>query len=226
MLTVFIRAVLLYILVIFALRLMGKRQLGELQPTELVITILISNIASLPIEDPSIPMTMGAIPILVLVAFELVISNITLKSKWFREFISGSPVIVIDNGKILQPALHKLRFSIDDLLESLREQDVFDISNVQYAIVETTGKVSVLQKFQSQTVTPSMLHLEGIDISPPVVVVSDGNIIKESLSRYQISQKWLEKTIKSSKNEVQNIFLMTVDEKLNYYIVPKQGHAS
>ena len=115
MLVVFLRAAFLYVLVTFSLRLMGKRQLGELQPTELVITILISNIASLPIEDANIPMVLGAIPVLVLVAFELVVSNISLQSKGFRSMVSGKPVIVIQNGQLDQRKLRKLRFSIDDL---------------------------------------------------------------------------------------------------------------
>ena len=222
MLTVFIRAILLYILVIFALRLMGKRQLGELQPTELVITILISNIASLPVEDPSIPMVMGAIPILVLVAFELIVSNISLKSKRFRQFISGSPVVVISEGKIIQQALHNLRFSIDDLMESLREQSIFNIEDVQYAIVETTGKVSILQKFDAQNTTPKMLHLNGESVNPPVIVISDGKLVQDSIQKYQISQSWLNMFIKKNGQSIQNVFLMTVDPQLHTYIIPKE----
>ena len=117
---VFIRAILLYLLIIFCLRLMGKRQLGELQPSELVITILISNIASLPIEDNSIPMIMGVVPIVVLVGFELIISSISLRSKRFRTLVSGKPMIIVRNGQIDQSAMKKLRFSIDDLMETLR----------------------------------------------------------------------------------------------------------
>lgn len=221
MLTVFIRAILLYVLVIFSLRLMGKRQLGELQPTELVITILISNIASLPVEDPSIPMAMGAIPILVLVAFELAVSNVSLKSRKFRKFISGSPMIIISEGKIVQKALHDLRFSIDDLMESLREQQIFNVEDVHFAIVETTGKVSVLQKFSAQSTTPKMLKLDGEDKDPPLVVVSDGEIIKNALSQYKITQTWVEDTLKQESKNICDVFLMTVDKKLKYYIVPK-----
>lgn len=223
MLIVFIRAILLYLLVIFALRLMGKRQLGELQPSELVITILISNIASLPIEDPSIPMITGVIPILALVAFELYISNISLRSRSFRKLISGSPVVVIADGEIDQKALHALRFSIDDLMESLRTQNIFDIREVHYAIVETTGSVSVLQKYGSQNVTPDMLKLQGADISPPLVIISDGKLVPDAMEKYQISQSWLQKTLKKEKQSLKNVFLMTADQQLRYYIVPKSN---
>ena len=127
---VFIRAILLYLLIIFCLRLMGKRQLGELQPSELVITILISNIASLPIEDNSIPMIMGMVPIVVLVGFELIISGISLHSRRFRTLVSGKPVVLIQNGQIDQSAMKQLRFSIDDLMETLRGKSVFDLRDM------------------------------------------------------------------------------------------------
>lgn len=221
MLTVLIRAILLYILIIFSLRLMGKRQLGELQPTELVITILISNIASLPIEDTSIPMVTGAIPILILVAFELFVSNISLRNRTFRKFISGSPIFVIKGGQIDQKALHTLRFSIDDLMESLRAQNIFDVRDVQYAVVETTGSVSILQKYESQTVTPQMLNLKGESTEPPLVIVSDGKPVKEAMCQYQITEQWLERILKTEKQPLKDIFLMTADKQKKYYIVPK-----
>ena len=156
MLVVFFRAVILYILVTLCLRLMGKRQLGELQPAEFVITILISNIASLPIEDTNIPMVLGLIPVFVLVAFEVIVSTLSLSSKRFRSIMSGKPVIVIYNGQIDQEKLKQLRFSIDDLMESLRQQGVFRVQDVWYAIVETTGKVSVMQRFEDDN-RPALL---------------------------------------------------------------------
>ena len=221
MLIIFVRAIFLYILIIFSLRLMGKRQLGELQPTELVITILISNLASLPIENTAIPMTVGIIPIMVLVACELIVSNVALKNRNFRLFLSGRPIIVISEGVVDQKALHKLRFSIDDLMESLRSQGVFDIKDVHYAIVETTGTVSVLQKFEAQTVTPKMINLKGENDSFPIVVISDGKLVEQSLQQYNIPMDWLNKNLKKNKQSLSSVFLMTVDKKLEYYLVPK-----
>ncbi len=223
MLTVLFRAALLYILIIFALRLMGKRQLGELQPTELVITILISNIASLPIEDPSIPMIMGIIPIFVLVAFELIVSNLSLKNRAFRKFISGNPIVIIQDGVLNQSALHELRFSIDDLMESLREQNIFNLSDVHYAIVETTGKVSVLQKFEAQTTTPDMFELKGQDKNPPVLLISDGKLIKENLNESHVSKSWLETILKQEHIKISEVFLMTVDQQQDYHLIRKNG---
>lgn len=223
MLTVLFRAALLYILIIFALRLMGKRQLGELQPTELVITILISNIASLPIEDPSIPMVMGIIPIFVLVAFELIVSNLSLKNRAFRKFISGNPIVIIQDGVLNQSALHELRFSIDDLMESLREQNIFNLSDVHYAIVETTGKVSVLQKFEAQTTTPDMFGLKGQDKNPPILLISDGKLIKENLNESHVSKSWLETILKQEHIKISEVFLMTVDQQQDYHLIRKNG---
>lgn len=221
MLVVFIRAVLLYFLVIFCMRLMGKRQLGELQPSELVTTILISNIAALPIEDTNIPMILGAVPILALVMFEFAVSNLSLKSKRFRAFFSGNPVVIIKDGVINQKQLKKLRFSIDDLMEALRENGIFDIKDVNYAIVETTGKVSVLQKYTAQTITPEMLGINGADQKTPLVVISDGAIISSSLEIFGFSMDWLNRKLKSKNLNAKDVFLMTINESGEEYIVPK-----
>jgi uncharacterized membrane protein YcaP (DUF421 family) len=217
---VFIRAILLYLLIIFCLRLMGKRQLGELQPSELVITILISNIASLPIEDNSIPMIMGVVPIVVLVGFELIISSISLRSKRFRTLVSGKPMIIVRNGQIDQSAMKKLRFSIDDLMETLRGKSIFDIRDVQYAIVETTGQVNILQKHAAQTVTAQMLDLKGKDADPPAVIISDGKVIRTALDAYGLTDAWLASTLRENRYTEQDIFLMTADRSCKYFIVP------
>lgn len=222
MLTVFIRAALLYLLIIFSLRLMGKRQLGELQPSELVITILISNIASVPIEDPATPMVLGIVPVLVLVGFELIVSNLSLRFRPFRKLLSGNAMVVIKDGKIDQKALHDLRFSIDDLMESLREQGIFSVEDVYFAIVETTGKISVLERHRAQTVTSAMLHVKGKDENPPILLISDGKLLEDSLQRYQIKREWVENILTKEKRSLAEIFLMTANETGSYYIVPKE----
>lgn len=219
---VLIRAILLYLLIIFCLRLMGKRQLGELQPSELVITILISNIASLPIEDNSIPMTMGVTPIIVLAAFELITSSISLKSKRFRTLVSGRPMVIIRNGEIDQAAMRKLRFSIDDLMESLRAQSVFHLEDVQYAVVETTGKVSILQKHAAQPATAGMLQIKGTDADPPAVIISDGEFIQSALDSCKLTQKWVEAVLHKQGLQPEEVFLMTADQSEQYWIVRRQ----
>ncbi len=220
---VFIRAVLLYFLVIFCMRLMGKRQLGELQPSELVTTILISNIAALPIEDTDIPMILGAIPILALVIFEFAVSALSLKSKRFRSFFSGNPVVIIKDGIINQGLLKKLRFSIDDLTEALRENGIFDLRDVHYAIVETTGKVSVLQKHTTQPLTPKLLDIKVVEPKPPLVVISDGRIISSALELLGFSEEWLTRKLAAKSLKTKDIFLMTLNEAGEEYVVTKSA---
>lgn len=221
MFIVFFRAVFLYISISFFMRLMGKRQLGEFQPSELVTTILISNIASLPIEDTNIPMLYALIPIIVLVSFELIVSNISLKSKPFRNFISGNPITIIENGIINQKMLCRLRLSVDDLMESLRQNNVFDFTEVAYAITETNGKISVLLKHNAQTATAKMINAKEQPVTYPLVVVSDGRLVFNAMSKYNINYEWLQKIINTSCSSMHDIFIMTVDEHLNYNIVLK-----
>jgi len=219
---VFFRAILLYLLIIFVMRLMGKRQLGELQPSELVTTILISNIASLPIEDTAIPMTAGAVPIVVLAGFEMIMSSITLHNKSLRTLMSGRPMVIIKDGKLDQKALKKMRFSIDDLMESLRGSGVFDLKDVWYAVVETTGKVSVMQRFPARTVTAQMAGIKGGDVSPPIVIISDGQLLHKAMSFYGLTPQWLEATLRREKIAQADIFLMTADENRQYQIIPRE----
>lgn len=141
-----IRTLILYIVVIFSVRFMGKRQIGQMQPTELVITILISNIATLSLEDPDAPLLTGVTTILFLVSFDVIISVFTMKSKKFRQFVSGSPQILISNGILDREKLKTLRMSEDDLTAALRGLNIFNISEVQFAVVETNGQISAYQK--------------------------------------------------------------------------------
>ncbi len=150
MLIVFIRGIFVYLTVIFAIRAMGKRQLGQLSPTELVITILISNIATLSMEDPDTPLLMGVVPILTLVCLDIFTSYAVLKSPRLRKIVSGSPKIIISQGKLDFKALRQLRLTVDDVEEALRQNGIFNVNQVQYAVVETTGNISVLEKKESK----------------------------------------------------------------------------
>ena len=158
---VFIRAVILYVLLIFTVRLMGKRQIGELQPSELAITILISNIATLPVEDTGIPLLTGIIPILTLAGLDVIMSWLGIKSRTIRRFTCGKPVIIISGGQLDQKKMQSIRFTVDDLAASLRSQGIFDISEVQLAVVETTGTLSVYQKYSARNVTNGDMELNG-----------------------------------------------------------------
>lgn len=222
MLIIFLRALILYVLVIFSVRLMGKRQIGELQPSELVITILVSNIATLPIEDINLPILTGIIPIISLVCFDVIMSAVTLKSKKVRKIVSGSPRIIVINGTIDQRAMKQLRYSLDDLMESLREQGIFDVTEVQYAIVETTGKVSVLQKKDYQPLTLDITeNKNSASQNPPQVIIDDGVIIKKALNVLNLNDKWLNGILNKNKVKAKDVFLLSSDEDKNYTLIKK-----
>lgn len=221
MLIVFIRAIILYILIIFSIRLMGKRQLGELAPSELVVTILVSNIATLPIEDINIPLVMGVIPILTLVCLDVLMSLVTLKYRSVRKLVSGSAKIIISDGRIDQAMLKKLRFSTDDVMESLRGLQIFDISQVQYAIVETTGKISAYLKDDYQTVTNERFSHKSPQ-NPPTLLIDNGVLIKGALGEIHKSQKWLEGVLRQQKTKIGDIFYMSADKAGKYTLIKKE----
>ncbi|MDO4155725.1 MAG: DUF421 domain-containing protein [Oscillospiraceae bacterium] len=221
--TILIRALILYFVVIFAVRLMGKRQLGELQPSELVITILISNIATLPLEDPSIPLLPGILPILSMVCFEVITSWFTLKSRRLRQIICGSPKIIIRNGQLEQDTLRELRFSLDDLMTALRGNQVFSLEEIQFAIVETTGSVSVYLKKEHQPLTLQDVDLHPKTIDPPVTLISDGKISRTALHSLQKETSWLTAELQRRQLQAKNIFLLTADQNGICTCIPKKN---
>ena len=222
MIIVFIRAIVLYALIIFAIRLMGKRQIGELQPSELVITILVSNIATLPLEDPSLPMLMGIIPIIVLVCLDVIMSGLTLKFRRLRTIVSGNPKIIIKDGVIDQEQMRILRFSIDDLMESLHAYNIFDITEVQFAIVETTGQISVYQKFPYQSATNGLLKIKGKTSNPPAIIIDDGVLIEDALSSIGFDNTWLNTLLNEKKLTAKEVFLLTASDDGTYNLIKRE----
>lgn len=220
---ILLRSLILYVLVIFAIRLMGKRQLGELQPSELVITILVSNIATLPIEDADIPVLLGVTPIFALVCFEVITSWLGLHFPKLRKAVSGSPKIIIRGGKVDPYVMRELRFSVDDLLMALRGQDVFDISEVQFAIVETTGSISVMKKQADDTPVRSDIGLEPKSSDPPMLVVSDGKMIARTLDFLGLNDECINRILKKASVKLSEVLIMTADRCGNYYIAEKNS---
>ncbi len=218
-----IRALIVYIVVIFSVRLMGKRQLGELQPSELVITILVSNIATLSLEDTEIPLLRGILPILALVCFEVIVSWGSLKSVKLRRLISGSPKIIIRDGEIDQEMLHALRFSVDDLMSTLRTSGVFTVEEVQFAIVETNGSVSVYQKSQVQPASKKDVHAAQKDLDPPQIIVADGQLREKALEAIGQDRKWLDAVLRGKSISLTEVFLLTADKACSTHIVRRRN---
>ena len=219
MISVLIRTLIVYLVVIISLRIMGKRQLGELQPSDLVITILISNVATISLEDTEVPILHGIIPILELVLFEMIISWISLHSVKVRRWVSGSPKIIIHNGEIDQKVLHDLRFTLDDLMTTLRTNGIFSPEEVQFAIVEANGTVSILQKPEFQTATKKDVSAVHPCADPPEIVIADGELREKTLHALGLDRQWIDEILKAESLSIRDIFLLTADSAKQYYLV-------
>lgn len=223
MLLTFIRTIILYILVLVVMRFMGKREIGQLQPFELAISIMIADLATLPMAEPGIPITNGVIPILGLLVMHLIISVINLKSLKLREIICGKPSILIYRGKIQEENMKKERFTINELEERLRGNNVFDIGDVEYAILETSGQISVIQKPNKRTTIP-----EDFGIEPPYEGISydlvvDGKIMKQNLEKLGKDYNWLLKQVDAFGIKPEDALIATIDGKGNFFCQEKEG---
>lgn len=221
----FIRTFLLYIVIIAAVRLMGKRQISELQTSELVVTLLISDIAAIPMQDTGQPLVSGFLPIAVLVACEIIVSALMIKFPKFRRSVCGKPIIVINDGKVDQKELKRLRMSTEDLSEDLRLMDIYNLSDVAYAIVETNGRLSVLKKPDKQQPDASMLGIVVPDNGIETVVISDGVVSEFSMSLCNLTQEWLDGILQGEHIKQKDVFIMTADRTKKYNIIKKEAEA-
>lgn len=209
MLISFVRTVISYVLVVVAVRIMGKRQVGQLEPTELVVTLMISDLATIPLSHVSIPLLHGIIPILTLIIAEATLSFFDLKSRLFRKFLSGTPVIVIKNGVVCQKEMEKLRLNFDDLMEMLRMQGNTDIKDIEYGILETSGNMSIISKKKQ---IKSNENYEGL----PFMFIYDGDISQKALDLYGKNEKWLVE--KLCGTEITDVLFAGVDENGKFYM--------
>ena len=218
----YIRTVLLYLVLIAVIRTMGKRQVGQMEPSEFVVTMLVANLAAIPMQDGGIPLISGLVPILTVLGLELVLSWLTMRSIFFRKLFCGKPVILIDNGKVLQENLRRTRVTLDELTGHLREKDVLDITTVQYAILETNGNLSV---FPYPKCCPASAEDAGVtaqDQYLPVTVIEDGYLSRENLARAGKDQRWLEKQLQKNKAALHEVLLLTVDRTNKVVFIRKE----
>ena len=218
-----VRTFVLYTVVILCMRLMGKRQVGDLQPSELVVTMMIAELASIPMQDLDRPVINGVIAIFVLTFIEIVLSVITLKSPFFRKILEGKSAIIIKDGVIDQKMMKKLRVTIDDLLEGIRQEGVFSIDTVEFAIMETNGKLTVQKKAKEEPVTPKDLEIDVDKKSLPTVIISDGKLIESVFDEFSVvKRKDAMEKLKKKHLEIKDVFLMTVNENKEFVIVRKE----
>jgi uncharacterized membrane protein YcaP (DUF421 family) len=222
MLTTIIRVVILYLFVTIAIRIMGKRNIGELQPTELVITLLLSEFAAAPIEDNSTPLINSLIPVMILISLEIISSVIAMKSTKFRSLSDGNALLIIKDGKLDQKQLKKLRFTVDDVLAALRQKDIFDINEVAFAVIETNGTLSVLLKPQFQNATKQDVKVKTKNDGYTCPVIIDGVVMKKNLSVLKIKMDDVEKILRNKKVNKKEVFLMNMDKNKNAEIILKE----
>ena len=222
MIAIIIRTLILYIVLTLGIRLMGKRQIGDMQPNELVVTLVISEIAAIPLQDTDQPILNGICSIFVLVVLEILLSVIAMKNMTVRRLISGQSVIIIRNGVIDQTAMKKVRMTILDLIELLRGQDVFEIEDVAFAVLEVNGDLNVLLKSQKQTLTPKDMNLTPNSATLPLPVISDGRIIADTLKNFEISKGELNKLLERERVKLKDVFLMTIDKNRKTTLIKKR----
>lgn len=224
MLTIIIRSIIIYLIVLLVFRLMGKRQLGQMQPFELVLTLIIADLATIPMAEVSVPVLHGIVPLLTLVILHFILTIITRSSQLISKLISGKPVIIINPKGIDYNAMKKLSLSTDDIFAALRECGYFNISQVQYAIMETNGKVSVMPKAEFSPATNGDLKLKTEDSFLPIILVSEGKVIKENSVLAGIDETHIEELIKAQcKGSIKDCLLLTIDQTGQCYIQMNKG---
>ena len=223
MITALLRTVILYFLIMTGLRLMGKRQIGELEPSELVLTMMISDLATVPMQDFGIPLLAGVIPILTLLSLSMLLSQLSLLSLRFRELMCGTPSILIRNGKLQQDAMRENRYTLDELLEQLRGQGYVSVDEVRWAVLENSGQLSILPWARQRPPTAEELGLTPEEDELPFILINDGRIVRRNLARSGRNEAWLQKELRRTGHSAGEIFLLTVDGSGKVLCIPKEA---
>ena len=207
----YLRTLILYLILIFSVRLMGKRQIGQMEASEFVVTMLVANLAAIPMQDAGIPLYSGLVPILTVLGMELVLSGLILRSVFLRRLFCGKPVILIDNGKILSDNLRNTRVTLDELMGHLREKDVLDIQTVQYAILETNGNLSVFPYPKHLPATAKDAGIQAAKQYLPLPIIEDGYLFRKNLEQAGKDEAWLKSILSQHGAETSDTLLLTID---------------
>ncbi|MBP3285019.1 MAG: DUF421 domain-containing protein [Clostridia bacterium] len=222
MLILIFRAIFLYLLVILVMRIMGKREIGQLQPYELAITLIISELVTLPMENNGVPLLAGIIPAFTITLTQLLLSYLTTKSQWLQDFISGRYTIMIENGKLIEGNLRKQKYNITELLEQLRMSGVMKIQDVQYAILETSGQLSVILKAPKQPVTAEQMMVNTTYEGLPINIILDGKLIQENLSGAKLTPEKVKEKLKEKNLTLEEVFYANVDATGEFFIQERE----
>ena len=217
------RTILLYLILIAVVRLMGKRQIGQMEASEFVVTMLIADLASIPMQDGGIPLLSGLVPILTVLGMEFILSGISMRSVFFRRLLCGKPVILIENGNILQNNLRRTGVTMDELTGHLREKDVLDLRAVQYAILETDGNLSVFPYPQNRPASAAEAGVQTKEQRFPVTIIEDGHLFRENLPLLKKDEAWVERVLRQHHADQKTTWLLTADADDNILFLKKEA---
>ena len=221
---IFVRTVILYFAILISMRIMGKRQLGEMEISEFIVAALIADLAATPLQDIGIPLLNGLVPIIIMFCFEIIIAGLNMRSVKLRKLTYGRPEIIIRNGRIIREAMHKNRFTLDELMQELRAQGLTDTAQVEYAVLETNGQLSIILKSGDQPVTASQMGVVGDDVSYAHIIINEGRILDNNLELLGRDRRWLSNELKRQNfRSADEVYILTLSESGRVFCQAKEG---
>ena len=221
---IFVRTVILYFAILISMRIMGKRQLGEMEISEFIVAALIADLAATPLQDIGIPLLNGLVPIIIMFCFEIIIAGLNMRSVKLRKLTYGRPEIIVRGGKIIREAMHKNRFTLDELMQELRAQGLTDTAQVEYAVLETNGQLSIILKSGDQPVTASQMGVVGDDVSYAHIIINEGRILDNNLELLGRDRRWLSNELKRQNfRSADEVYILTLSESGRVFCQAKEG---
>ena len=221
---IFVRTVILYFAILISMRIMGKRQLGEMEISEFIVAALIADLAATPLQDIGIPLLNGLVPIIIMFCFEIIIAGLNMRSIKLRKLTYGRPEIIIRNGRIIREAMRKNRFTLDELMQELRAQGLTDTTQVEYAVLETNGQLSIILKSGDQPATASQMGVDGDDVSYAHIIINEGRILDNNLKLLGRDRRWLSNELKRQNfRSADEVYILTLSESGRVFCQAKEG---
>ena len=221
---IFVRTVILYFAILISMRIMGKRQLGEMEISEFIVAALIADLAATPLQDIGIPLLNGLVPIIIMFCFEIIIAGLNMRSVKLRKLTYGRPEIIIRNGRIIREAMQKNRFTLDELMQELRAQGLTDTTQVEYAVLETNGQLSIILKSGDQPATASQMGVDGDDVSYAHIIINEGRILDNNLKLLGRDRRWLSNELKRQNfRSADEVYILTLSESGRVFCQAKEG---
>ena len=221
---IFVRTVILYFAILISMRIMGKRQLGEMEISEFIVAALIADLAATPLQDIGIPLLNGLVPIIIMFCFEIIIAGLNMRSVKLRKLTYGRPEIIIRNGRIIREAMQKNRFTLDELMQELRAQGLTDTAQVEYAVLETNGQLSIILKSGDQPATASQMGVDGDDVSYAHIIINEGRILDNNLKLLGRDRRWLANELKRQNfRSADEVYILTLSESGRVFCQAKEG---